>query len=85
VPGTVPPSPATPATPEVKPGTTSPSNQTNAIIPGKELGLKPIEAPALPVSAAKEAQLKALLGKYKADQITPVEYQKQRAEILAQP
>jgi hypothetical protein len=74
-----------PATPEVKPGTASPSNQTNTILPGTGLGLKPIEAPALPVSAAKEAQLKELLGKYKADQITPVEYQKQRAEILAQP
>jgi hypothetical protein len=47
--------------------------------------LKPIEVPALPISAAKEAQLRALLAKYKADQITPGEYHKQRAEILAQP
>jgi hypothetical protein len=64
---------------------TSPSNQISAVSPGKETGPKPIDVPALPISAAKEAQLKALLGKYKADQITPVEYQKQRAEILAQP
>ena len=74
-----------PATPKVKPGVISPPKQTNAIFPGKELGFKPIEVPALPVSAAKEAQLRALLAKYKADQITPEEYQKQRAEILAQP
>jgi colicin import membrane protein len=52
---------------------------------GKELGLKPIAAPALPISAAKQEQLQALLAKYRADQITPAEYQAQRAEILAQP
>ena len=63
----------------------SPTNQINAIYPGKELGLKPIEAPPLPITAAQEAQLQALLAKYKANQITPEEYQKQRAEILAQP
>jgi hypothetical protein len=74
-----------PATPEVKPGAISPSNQINTISSRTGLGLKPIEAPPLPISAAKEAQLQALLAKYKADQITPVEYQKQRAEILAQP
>jgi hypothetical protein len=49
------------------------------------MGFKPIDVPALPISEAKEAQLKALLAKYRADQITPGEYQKQRAEILAQP
>ncbi len=74
-----------PATPEVKPGVMSQSNQISTVSPGKELGLKPIDVPALPISATKEAQLRALLAKYKADQITPVEYQKQRAEILAQP
>jgi hypothetical protein len=41
--------------------------------------------PAAPISAAKEAQLQALLAKYKAEQITPEAYYKQRAEILAQP
>ena len=44
-----------------------------------------MEAPALPISAAQEANLQALLAKYKANQITAGEYQKQRAEILAQP
>ena len=74
-----------PATPQAKPGVKSPTNQVDATFPGKGLGLKPIEAPPLPISAAKEAQLQTLLAKYKANQITPGEYQKLRAEILAQP
>jgi hypothetical protein len=53
--------------------------------PGKSLGFKPIEAPELPISADKEAQLQALLIVYKADRITPAEYQVQRAKILAEP
>jgi hypothetical protein len=52
---------------------------------GKDLGLKPIAAPALPISSDKQFQLDALLQKYKADLITPEEYHKQRAAILAQP
>ncbi len=44
---------------------------------------KPLEAPALPISAEKKAQLDDLLQRYKADLITPEEYQKQRAQILA--
>jgi hypothetical protein len=73
------------ATIKVKSGVMSATNQINAIYTGKELGLKPIESPLLPVSATQQAQLQALLGKYKASQISPEEYQKQRAEILAQP
>ena len=52
---------------------------------GKDLGMKPLAAPALPISTSKEEQLQALLAKYKADQISPEEYQKQRAAILAEP
>jgi hypothetical protein len=52
---------------------------------GKDIGMKPMEAPALPISASKEDQLQALLAKYKADQISPEEYHQQRAAILAQP
>jgi hypothetical protein len=52
---------------------------------GKDLGMKPIATPALPISATKEQQLQALLAKYKADQISPEEYHKQRAAILAEP
>jgi len=42
-------------------------------------------APPPPISAAKQQQLADLLVKYQADQITPDEYQKQRADIMAQP
>jgi len=48
-------------------------------------GLKPIVAPPLPISAAKQAQLDTLLDLYKADRISPTEYQKQRAAILGAP
>jgi hypothetical protein len=58
---------------------------TAANYPGKELGFQPIPAPPLPLSAAKQAQLDALLVKYQADQISPDEYHKQRAAILAEP
>jgi hypothetical protein len=53
--------------------------------PGKDLGLKPIEAPSMPVSADIEAQLQELNAKYMANQISPEEYHKRRAEILAKP
>jgi hypothetical protein len=67
-----------------KTGVMSPTNLINANIPTKELGLKAIEPPLVPVSASQEAQLLDLLAKYKANQISPQEYHKQRAEILAQ-
>lgn len=70
--------------PAAEPGLPNRPNQVTAKIPGKELGLKSIEAPYVPISAAQQAQLDDLLAKYKANEITPVEYHKQRAEILAQ-
>ena len=45
----------------------------------------PIVAPDLPISEAKQQRLQALLVQYKADQITPEQYQQQRAAILAAP
>jgi hypothetical protein len=48
-------------------------------------GLAPIMAPPLPISPSKEAQLQALLQQYKSDQITPEQYQIERAKILAEP
>jgi FKBP-type peptidyl-prolyl cis-trans isomerase (trigger factor) len=48
-------------------------------------GFKPLEAPASPISASKEARLAELLTQYKADQITPEQYHTQRAKILAEP
>jgi hypothetical protein len=52
---------------------------------GNEPGFAPIVAPPLPISAAKQQQLAALLAQYEADQISPEEYHKQRAAILAGP
>jgi len=68
----------------VKPGVASPTNLISAKIPTGELGLKEIEAPLLPVTANQHAQLLDLLAKYKANQVSPEEYFKRRAEILAQ-
>ncbi len=77
--------PATPAAPAANPVATNPAKPGNAIVPGQEPGFPPMTAPALPISAAKQQQLDALLAQYKANLISPEEYQKQRAAILAQP
>jgi hypothetical protein len=78
--------PAAETKPVPPPAVVPPPAQTGDVnYAGKDIGMKPIEAPALPISASKEEQLQALLAKYKADQITPEEYHNQRAAILAQP
>jgi len=41
--------------------------------------------PPLPISASKEAQLQSLLQQYDSNQITPAQYQAERAKILAEP
>ncbi len=43
------------------------------------------EAPPSPVPATKELELAELLRKYRADEISPEDYHKQRAAILARP
>lgn len=75
--------PAKPAAPGVAPAVKS--SPANAGYAGKTLGFKPIEAPSPPVSAQKVAELQALLAKYMANQVSPEEYHKQRAAILAEP
>jgi hypothetical protein len=62
-----------------------PSQNVNTNFPGKELGLKPIVAPPLPISPMQQAQFQALLEKYDANVITPEQYQIERAKILAEP
>jgi hypothetical protein len=87
------PSPAPPVVPMVMPATNAiaaqppvkPAKPADVKQAGNEPGFKPIIAPPLPISMTKEEQLQALLDKYKADQITPEEYFKQRAAILAEP
>ena len=46
---------------------------------------QPIPAPASPISGSKESRLADLLRQYKADEITPEQYHKQRVKILAEP
>lgn len=62
-----------------------PTNTVESNYAGKELGMKPIASPALPIAAGKAERLQALLTKYKADLISPEEYHQQRAAILAEP
>ena len=38
-----------------------------------------------PISPSKQEKLQALLKKYQADELTPEQYQQQRAKILAEP
>jgi 2-oxoglutarate dehydrogenase E2 component (dihydrolipoamide succinyltransferase) len=45
----------------------------------------PLEGPPLPISSEKQQQLRELLQRYKADQVTPEQYQTERAKILAAP
>lgn len=71
----------TPATSTVVTATTSPAGVTSTTT----TALKPITAPALPINMTKAGKLEWLLSQYKADQITPEQYHKQRAEILAEP
>jgi hypothetical protein len=61
------------------------SPQKNQSGQGKAPEMKPIVAPPLPISADQQAQLKALLVKYDAGTITPVEYQVERKKILKLP
>jgi hypothetical protein len=46
------------------------------------LDLPPMDAPPLPISADKKQRLDVLLSRYRADQITPDQYQAERAKIL---
>ncbi len=52
-------------------------------ITAKALGVQPIQPPPPPVSAEQQEQLQELLQRYDANQITPEEYQAERAKIMA--
>jgi len=52
---------------------------------GTSLQFPPLQGPDLPISGDKVQRLHALLQQYKADQITPEQYQAERAKILAGP
>jgi hypothetical protein len=44
-----------------------------------------LEGPPLPISSEKQQRLRELLERYKVDQVTPEQYQVERAKILAGP
>lgn len=79
------PAPAQPVAPEVQPVAPAPAKPGTPSSFANAPGFTPIVAPPLPISAAKQQQLDALLVKYQADQISPEEYHTQRAAILAEP
>jgi len=49
------------------------------------VAFKPVDVPPPPFSGAKAERLGELLRRYRADQITPEEYHRQRTAILAEP
>jgi len=49
------------------------------------MNFMPLEGPPLPISSEKHEKLNELLQRYKADQVTPEQYQTERAKILAGP
>jgi hypothetical protein len=63
----------------------TPSSGASGASAGNEPGYQPMVAPPLPISADKQAQLQALNARYFANLISPEEYFKQRAQILAAP
>jgi hypothetical protein len=76
--------PAKTAKTEVAQSTVSPAPKAK-VAAKRVLTYQPIERPVSPLSADKEQRLSELLQQYKADQITPEQYQTQRAKILAEP
>jgi hypothetical protein len=44
-----------------------------------------LTAPPLPISQEKQGELQNLLSQYMANQITPAQYQEERAKIMAEP
>jgi len=76
--------PPTSTTPHVA-GPTTPPLSRPSMKPQVPGSFPSLEGPALPISAEKDQLLKDLLRKYRADELTPEEYQSQRAKILAGP
>jgi hypothetical protein len=85
---------ATPSTAEAKPAVidsipvTQPATVTTKVtvkptLAAPTVQLQAVAAPATPVPQTREEKLQALLIKYKTDQITPEEYHRQRAELMA--
>ncbi|HUA65108.1 MAG TPA: hypothetical protein VME24_04625 [Alphaproteobacteria bacterium] len=62
-----------------------PSLQTEPKGTNSAPNFETITAPPLPISPEKQSELQNLYSQYMANQITPAQYQEQRAKILAEP
>jgi hypothetical protein len=81
-----------PNAPEIPPTVTPPpqSQQSQLDIAPKPMSPAPeqegpMAAPPLPISEDKQSQLNDLLARYRANQVSPAQYQDERAKILAGP
>ncbi len=79
-----------PAQAEAKPELVKQAEPRESVVkppePQARTVLRPVVEPVpLPISAEKQRRLAELLTKYKADLITPEEYHRERARILAEP
>lgn len=74
-----------PSAGQPSPAATGPSISNEPQTTNSTPAYAPISAPPLPISQEKQAELQNLLSQYMANQITPTQYQEQRAKILAEP
>jgi len=68
---------------QLPPDTTAPGAFPRLETAGQQF--PPLQGPEMPISADKVQRLHALLDRYKADLVTPEQYQAERAKILAGP
>lgn len=77
--------PAAASIPGGKPAGPGGASLTHEIQGTNSAALEQINAPPLPISPEKQAELQNLLQRYMANQVTPVQYQEERARIMAEP
>jgi hypothetical protein len=83
--------PQAPAVPAVQPGAPVPQTYVAKPSPAAKPApapkgmpvFEPLQGPPVTIPAEKQAQLSALLQRYRADEITPDQYHAERAKILA--
>jgi hypothetical protein len=78
------PAPAQKPVPAQKPGVSARPGKPNLVIQDTA-SFGELPRPDNPLSPAKQQQLADLLKRYEADEVTPEQYQAERAKILAQP
>lgn len=81
---TVPPSPTKPPKPAKPPKPPKPATTPSPTV-AKPSDFPPLQGPPSPLSPEKQQRLADLLRRYRADQLTPEQYQTERAKIRAEP